>query len=146
MDAEEYLKVRLEDEIKWYDDKSKTNKYRHLAFRSIEIICAAAIPFLAGYARGGAEWVALAIGFLGVIVATCAGAASLFQFQEHWIKYRTTAESLKKEKYLYLTRGEPYNEENPLPTLVQRVETLVSQENTNWAQYMMKPGKGVRNG
>ena len=74
-------------------------------------------------------------------MATCAGISSLQKFQELWIKYRTTAESLKKEKYLYLTKGQPYDTENPLSILVQRVETLVSQENTNWAQYMMKPGK-----
>jgi hypothetical protein len=44
--------------------------------------------------------------------------------------------------YEIASRVEPYDVEDPLPVLVQRVETLVSQENTNWAQYMMKPGKG----
>lgn len=146
MDADAYLKARLEPQIKWYDDKSKANKTRYLACRCIEIVCAAIIPFLSGFAQGGSWRVAVSIGLLGILVAACAGITSLFQFQEHWIKYRTTAESLKKEKYLYLTRGEPYETENPLPILVQRVETLVSQENTNWAQYMMKPAKGEEHG
>lgn len=145
MDADEYQKARLEPQITWYDEKSKTNKNRYLACRAIEIISAAIIPFLAGFATDGAWQISGAIGFLGILVAISAGAVSLFQFQEHWIKYRTTAESLKKEKFLYLTHGEPYETENPLPMLVQRVETLVSQENTNWAQYMMKPTKGESN-
>lgn len=86
------------------------------------------------------------MGILGVFVATAAGFSSLLKFQENWIKYRTTAESLKKEKYLFQTRVQPYDGGEPLPVLVQRVETLVSQENTNWAQYMMQPTKEVNRG
>jgi hypothetical protein len=141
VDAEQYLKERLEGEINWYDKKSSTNKLYHTTTKVIEIMCAAIIPLLSGYAKGGDSRIAISIGFLGVLVAICAGTSSLLKFQELWIKYRTTAESLKKEKYLFLTKGEPYDADDNLPTLVQRVETLVSQENTNWAQYMMKPGK-----
>jgi hypothetical protein len=81
------------------------------------------------------------MGALGVLVATAAGFSSLLKFQENWIKYRTSAESLKKEKFLFQTGVAPYDGETPLVLLVQRVETLVSQENTNWAQYMMKPAQ-----
>jgi hypothetical protein len=146
MDADEYLKVRLEPEIKWYDSKSVTNKWCYIGCQTVQIVCAAIIPFLAGYAKGGDERISLAIGTLGVLVAVCAGISSLQKFQEQWIKYRTTAESLKKEKYLFQTKIEPYNTEDPLPIFVQRVETLISQENTNWAQYMMKPTKGGNHG
>lgn len=146
MNAEEYLKERLEPEIEWYDQKSGKNKAWNTACRIMEIVCAAIIPLLAGYAKGGSACVSVAIGILGVMVATCAGISALLKFQEQWIKYRTTAESLKKEKYLFETRVEPYDVDEPLRVLVQRVETLVSQENTNWAQYMMKPGKGDQNG
>ncbi len=146
VDAEEYLKVRLEAEIAWYDKKSGTNKAWNTFCRTVEIVCAAMIPLLAGYAKDGAPYVSIAIGVLGVAVAACAGISALLKFQEQWIKYRTTDESLKKEKYLFLTKVEPYDVEDPLPVLVQRVETLVSQENTNWAQYMMKPTKGGSHG
>jgi hypothetical protein len=146
MDADEYLKARLDSEIAWYDKKSGTNKAWNTFCKTVEIVCAATIPLLAGYAKDGAPYISVIIGGLGVAVATCAGISALLKFQEQWIKYRTTAESLKKEKYLFQTRVEPYDVENPLPVLVQRVETLVSQENTNWAQYMMKPTKGGNHG
>ena len=146
MDADEYVAKRLEVEIQWYDDKSSVNKLWNNVFKITEISCAAIIPFLAGYAREGRERVSIAIGALGVAVAICAGISALLKYQEQWIKYRTTAESLKKEKYLFQTRVDPYNIPAALPLLVQRVETLVSQENTNWAQYMMKPGKGEQHG
>lgn len=146
MDANEYLTGRLEPEIEWYDTKSGTNKKWNTIFKFVEICCAAVIPWLAGYAKDGHEWVSIVIGALGVAVAICAGISAVLKFQEQWIKYRTTAESLKKEKYLFQTKVEPYNVDDPLSVLVQRVETLVSQENTNWAQYMMKPGKGGEHG
>jgi hypothetical protein len=146
MDAEEYVTARLEPEISWYDKKSAKNKLANTCSKIVEIVCAAIIPFLAGYAKSGHESISIAIGILGVAVAGSAGISALLKFQEQWIKYRTTAESLKKEKYLFQTKVEPYNVDDPLSVLVQRVETLVSQENTNWAQYMMKPGKGESHG
>ena len=142
MDADEYLSGRLQIEIDWYDQRSRWNKRYNTICKIIEIGCAATIPLLAGYAKDGHQWISIVIGALGVAVALCAGISALLKFQEQWIKYRTTAESLKKEKYLFLTKVEPYNISDSLSILVQRVETLVSQENTNWAQYMMKPGKG----
>ena len=146
MDADEYLKERLEPEIAWYDKKSGENKARHNAFRITEIVCAAIIPLLAGYAKDGAVYFSVAIGVLGFLVAGCAGISALLNFQEQWIKYRTTAESLKKEKYFFQTRVEPYDVDDPLRVLVQRVEALISQENTNWAQYMTKPEKADEHG
>ena len=59
-----------------------------------------------------------------------------------FVAYRTTCESLRHEKYLYLTCSEPYNIKEPFSLLVNRVETLISKENTNRAQYMRKVAKG----
>ena len=98
MDADQYLKGRLEPEIAWYDLKSTTNKHWYITCQIAEIVCAAIIPFLAGYAKDGDSRISVAIGVLGVLVAICAGLSSILKFQELWIKYRTTAESLKKEK------------------------------------------------
>jgi uncharacterized protein DUF4231 len=147
MNADEYLKTRLEGQIAWYDKKSNLNKWLHVGTRGVEIVCAAIIPFLAGFTNDQVPQIAYAIGALGILVACAAGFSSLMKYQENWIKYRTTAESLKKEKFLFQTKVEPYDSDKPLPVFVQRVETLVSQENTNWAQYMMKPTQeGRRNG
>jgi hypothetical protein len=144
MDAEEYLRQRLEAEIDWYDRRSAQNKWLHTVTRGIEIVCAAVIPLLAGFTKAEHPVVAISMGVLGVFVATSAGFSSLLKFQENWIKYRTTAESLKKEKFCFQTRVTPYDLEAPLPLFVQRVETLVSQENTNWTQYMIQPEKGEK--
>jgi len=146
MNAEEYIKQRLEDQIGWYDRKSKASQRMFKGLRLAEIILAALIPLVAGLTADSIwSWSTLTA-LLGASVAILAAVLALYQYQEHWIEYRTTSESLKKEKYLFLTKTEPYNGENAFETLVQRVETLVSKENTNWAQYMMKPDKGDKHG
>ena len=109
MDAEEYLKDRLEEQIDWYEKKSLWNKNMLLLLRIIEIVCAAMIPLLSGYLDYPTLSIAKVIGVLGVIIAICAGTIALFQFQEHWMEYRSTAECLKNEKFLFLTQVEPYN-------------------------------------
>ena len=61
-----------------------------------------------------------------------------------WIEYRATAESLRKEKFLFLAQTEPYDKDDAFDLLVQRVENLLSNKNTDWAQSMMKPPKGEK--
>jgi hypothetical protein len=79
---------------------------------------------------------------LGVVVAIIASILALLRFQEHWINYRATAEALKTEKLLFLTQTQPYEKEDAFHLLVQRVEALLSRENTEWLQAMVKPPKG----
>lgn len=128
-----YFEQRLDDQINWYDDKSSLNKNRYSRLRLLEIIFAAMIPLLAGYARES-EYLGYAIGLLGMLVAVIAGVIGLYRFQENWIEYRAQAESLKQEKYLYLTRATPYDNEGAFELLVQRVEALLKRETTGWAQ------------
>ena len=141
MNAEEYIKGRLDDQIGWYDRKSRFNQLWFKSLRTIEALAAATIPFLSGYASKETPEVTFAIGALGVIVAVIVALLGLFQFQERWTEYRTTCESLNKEKFLFLTHAEPYNTDDSFALLVQRVESLISKENTNWAHYMMKSEK-----
>ncbi len=61
---------------------------------------------------------------------------TLYKYKENWIKYRTTTESLKYERFLYLDKTEPYEGEDPFPLLVRRVASLISMENTEWTGKM----------
>jgi hypothetical protein len=140
---EEYIEQRLSDQIGWYDRKSSTNQRWFKRLRFAEIVAAATIPFLSGFA-GNSFLIKIAIGALGVLVAVVASLLGLLQLQVHWIEYRATAESLRKEKFLFLTQTEPYHKDDAFHLLVQRVEALLSKENTGWAQSMMKPPKGEK--
>ena len=143
MAPEEYIEQRLSDQIDWYDRKSGTNQRWFKRLRFGEIVAAAIIPFLSGFA-GNSFSIKIAIGALGVFVAVIASVLGLLQFQVHWIAYRAIAESLRKEKFLFLTQTEPYDKDDAFHRFVQRVEALLSKENTEWAQPMMKPPKAEK--
>lgn len=78
---------------------------------------------------------------LGAIIAIVSGVIGLYKFQENWLEYRTVSESLKHEKYLFLTRSEPYHEAVPFNLFVNRVENIISEGNSKWSQTMKEVGK-----
>ena len=104
------------------------NQKWYKRLRVIEISAAAAIPFLTGFIKDETDPLKIVIGLLGLIVVIITGIVTLYKFQENWIEYRTTSETLKHEKFLYITTSEPYNVEEKFHLLVQRVENLISKE------------------
>ncbi|HXH91421.1 MAG TPA: DUF4231 domain-containing protein [Thermoanaerobaculia bacterium] len=122
---------RLEDQISWYDRKSSSNQKTYKRIKFTEIVAAAVIPFLPALPLVHADWIA---GGLGVLITILEGALHLNQYQENWIAYRSTCESLKHEKYVYIAKASPYaGVADPRALLAERVESLVSQEHAKWA-------------
>lgn len=140
MNEEEYLNDRLNDQIDWYDGKSQTNQKWFKKLRLLEIVAAAIIPFLAGIGAN-IPYYSIIIGALGVIIAVSAGLSALYKYHENWIEYRTTSETLKHEKYLFQAKCSPYDNDDAFCKLVQRVEGLISKENTQWSRYVEKTKK-----
>jgi Protein of unknown function (DUF4231) len=118
---------RLQEAIDWYDHRAGENQRLYKWLKLLELAVAAAVPVVAGV--GSPVWVT---GGLAAVVVVLEGAQHLFQFQEHWITYRTTAESLKHEHYLYLARAGPYGGEDRHGRLAMRTEALISQEHAKW--------------
>jgi Protein of unknown function (DUF4231) len=141
MTPEDYMTQRVDDQVSWYERKSMSAQKWFKRLRWIEIVCAAAIPVLAAYSDTEPARVTLAL--LGALVVVLASLLSLGRYQENWIEYRTTCESLRHEKYCYLTEVEPYNssEEDSFALFVQRIENLISKENSQWAQLARNTAK-----
>jgi hypothetical protein len=130
---------RLEDQISWYDRKSLTNQRVFKRIKMIEILAAAVIPFLAAFNPPHIGWVT---GALGVLITVLEGMLHLNQYQQNWIAYRSTCESLRHEKYTYLGKASPYaNIADPHALLAERIESLVSQEHAKWASAQQQEGK-----
>lgn len=142
MNEEEYFEKRLEDQIHWYDKKSMFNQGWYKRLRVMEIAAAAAIPLLAGFIKDNSDPFKIVIGLLGLIIVVLTGVITFYKFQENWIEYRTTSETLKHEKFLFLTASEPYNVKEPFQLLVQRVENVISKENTKWVEYIKSSKEG----
>jgi hypothetical protein len=134
MNKEQYIKERLDDQIKWYSSKSRSNQKMYKRLRFLEISSASTIPFLSGFSSTipYSEWI---IALLGMVIAISAGAGSLFKYHENWLEYRSTTEALKQEKVLYLTEVAPYDTEDRFKVLVTRAENIMSNEKNNWLKY-----------
>ena len=141
MDEAKYIKDRLDSQLDWYDKKSGWNQSWHKKLRILEVLAASSIPFLTGYITDTTPDMKVVVGGLGVLIAVSSGVIALFKFQEHWLQYRTTAESLKHHKFLYLTKTAPYTDENSFNLLVESVEGLISKENSNGVSYVKEKAK-----
>lgn len=123
--------ARLEDQLAWYDRKSVASQQAFKRVKVAEVVLAGAIPVVAGLRWPSSAWVTAV---LGAAVVVLAAVQQLYQWQTNWVLYRSTAEALKHEKYLFLSGAGPYARADRLPVLAERVEGLVSQEHAKWTQ------------
>lgn len=140
MNEEEYIQRRVDDQINWYSKSSQKAKFYFKLFKIVEICAAASIPIIAGFGAALIP-VNLIVALLGGLIAILSALVSLNKYQERWIEYRNTSEALKREKFLFLTKAEPYDEQTPFRTFALRIESLISKENTNWVQIAKRPVK-----
>ncbi|MBV8115074.1 MAG: DUF4231 domain-containing protein [Silvibacterium sp.] len=123
--------ARLDDQARWYGRKSKRAQRLYKTIKVVEIVAAALIPFLTGRAFDHKDAV---IGGLGVVITVLEGILQLNQYQQIWTTYRATSEALTHEKYLFLALAGPYATAgiDPPVLLAERIEAIMSQENTKW--------------
>lgn len=120
---------RLESQINWYDSRSGYNQRMFKWLKMATIVIALAIPLCA--AAGIKVVIA---GVLGTLIALLEAIQQMNQYHHNWITYRSTCESLKHEKYLFLGNAGHYaSADDPKAFLAERVESLVSQEHAKWA-------------
>ena len=118
---------RLEDQISWYDRNSGKNKKYYVRLKICTMVFAAAIPV------GATRW-PVGAGILGALIVVIEGIQQLYTYHANWQTYRSTSESLKHEKFLYLAQAGQYT--NPATAhvlLAEKIESLVSQEHARWA-------------
>ena len=141
MDQEQYITKRVDDQQKWYSRKSGINKRNHVWSKGLVIGLSALIPLAAGFMSMEDIYIKFGIAALGTIVAVLAGISAMMKFQEKWIMYRSTAEALLHEKYIFLTAtGRYHQQEEPFQLFVLRVESLLGDEHGNWNETMKKTG------
>jgi Protein of unknown function (DUF4231) len=130
---------RLESQIDWYDRKSRAARRTFKRIKVIEILAAAAIPFLAALSF---RYDKLVTAGLGVLITVLEGLLHLNQYQQNWTTYRSTCEALKHEKYVYLANAGPYaTAAAPHALLAERIESTVSQEHAQWSSIQQQAGK-----
>jgi hypothetical protein len=130
---------RLDEQIAWYDGKSRHNQRWFKRLKISQIVIAAAIPAAAG-AHVGSAW----LGVAGALIVVLEGLQQLQQYQQNWTTYRATCERLKHERHLYAAAAGPYaGAARPGALLAERVEGLVSQEHAAWVSQQREATKAA---
>jgi hypothetical protein len=124
---------RLEDQLAWYDRKSVAAQQAYKRVKLSQLVVGAAVPVAAGLQISAAVTATLA-----AFVVVAEGVQQLYQWQTNWVLYRSTAEVLKHEKYLYLAAAGPYSTNDRHRVLAERIEGLVSQEHAKWTEARQK--------
>lgn len=127
---EDYLESRYRKETNWYDKKAIWNHRAYQFFQWTAIVLSASTAVLVVIGDGPLKWLAVVT---AVLVAISTAASKTFKYQENWISYRTTCETLRKEYHYYEAGIHGYEEaEDKQALFVDRVESLISRENTLW--------------
>ena len=134
-DLECYRAGRYDDQCRWYDAKAGFNKRWYYCFQTSTVVLSAMTTLIvaAGVYFEDTRWVRLAALVTATAVTVAASLLKIYRFQEQWLDYRSTAETLKKERYLLEARIDEYaTTDSPGQLFVNRVENLISRQNTLW--------------
>ena len=133
---EKYLEERYHPQVKWYDMKAISNQSTYKIIQWLVIILAAVTPVLVAIGGTWERWVAVVI---SALVAIGTSVLKTFKYQENWINYRTTCETLRKEIHYYNASINDYGtSHDPMALFIERVEALISRENTLWLTVQKK--------
>jgi hypothetical protein len=128
---------RLEDQIGWYDKRSRSCQLKFKTLKGLEIFSAVAITL-----AGSTEMKGHITAYLGALVLVLEAIEHLNQYQQNWISYRSTSEALKHEKFLFLAEAGPYSAApEPVKLLAERVEGLISREHAKWVSEQQEGAK-----
>lgn len=128
-----YVKERFAPEVNWYDTKSMHNQKWAKRYQVLIIILSVLTPV---FAASNIQWATLAS---SVLLSITVGILKYYKFEELWQSYRTTCETLKKEKILYESKISPYDKADDLAKMfIERAESMISKENTAWVQIVCK--------
>jgi hypothetical protein len=136
--VEERVRARLDDQLGYYNRRARANQRSYRSIKIAQLIAAALVPVVAGL--GTSAWVT---GGLGSAIVVMEGIQQLYQFQEHWIAYRSTWEALRREQHLYNAGAGDYaTAANPALLLAERVEELIAREHGRWVSVQQATTRG----
>jgi|GEM_PF-440741 len=137
MQIQDYLNNRVENQLSYYSAKSKLNKTLYYRYKTAQMLAAALLPFISAFITEF-DWTKYLVAFLGTVVTVMEGILSIGKYHEQWVTYRTTAERLRQEKFLFLMETGIYSEADAKQQFVNKIEMLLGSETTGWQQIVIK--------
>lgn len=155
MSVQDYIQKRVDNQIEWYEKKAAFNKFRYRIIEIIIIVSGALIPFINSvtifYPNKDPQTVPypsllFISSLLGFIITIVTGLSKMEKYFESWTLYRTNAEVLKKEKFMYLNNAGQYSklpQEDRDKLFVENIEFILSSEVTKYFSMQEKVRQSV---
>ena len=133
IDVEDYLSGRLEEQIVYYEKAAGRAKQMHVRLQGAIIVLSVMVPLAVSHPQDWSGWQRILVVAASLLLPAMTGLTSFRKYGETWISYRTTAELLKTEKYLFRTGSGRYRDNpNAFHDLVEAVEALLIAEHTKF--------------
>ena len=132
MTEEEYLEKTVNNQIKWYSQKSGINQKKYKVTQLVKIALAVSIPVIAIW--GDWSLSKYVVGIIGALIAFIESYVKVYNFKDLWVKYRMTSETLKHHKNLFLTKTSPYDVEKSFNLFVKNTQDIMIAENVMWVE------------
>lgn len=133
IEVEGYLSGRLEEQISYYEKAASRAKQMHVRLQSGIIVLSVMVPVAVSHPQDWSGWQRFLVVAASLLLPAMTGLTSFRKYGETWISYRTTAELLKNEKYLFLTGSGRYRDNpNAFHDLVEAVEAQLIAEHTKF--------------
>lgn len=116
----------------WYDKAATRSRLLYQGLKLTALAAGAAVTVLAAISAPAA----LTAGLAGLVVVV-EGAQQLFQFHPNWISYRSTAEALRQQAFLYSADVSPFDDPTTRRELLAVcLRDLTMRENAAWTSTM----------
>jgi hypothetical protein len=136
---QDYLKYRLKEQIDWYEEKANNHRREYYIFQFMIISIGALIPIINTInVNPNDSSIRLWSSILGGSIVISSGVLQLTKSYENWVSYRSTAEVLKSEYFLYYTNSDIYEEkdiEKRDRIFIKRIESIITSEGSKFLQY-----------
>ncbi len=129
---------RLEGQRTYYSSNAAKYQTHYRRIKIALITLAAVIPVMVFIPGDPSRFLVAAA---GVAIAVLEGWLLLNQYGPLWVKYRTTAESLKRERWLLLSGAGDYKGlavDSRMGLLAERTEALLAEEHQAWTEAQKK--------
>jgi hypothetical protein len=119
--------ARLTGQIAWFSRSSHQAQRAYKTVKTVQVVVGAIVTVIAALSVP-----APVTASVSALVVIAEGVQQVFQWHTNWLSYRSTAEALKHEKFLYLAESDPYSGPDRRQVLARRIENILAQENVQW--------------
>jgi hypothetical protein len=148
-DVKCYLQTRVNPQISWLSASSGKYKKGYMRYRVIALALSSLttiLPSYMNYKDDANPQVSALAGWIPFVVQLASASAtlslallSLNRSQENWVRYRSSAEALEREKLLFLTRAtEIYASDQAFQNFVLQAEAIMQEERSQWTRQMQE--------